>query len=193
MALRLRIQRRVSTSSYDAGTLRVWLARLSYVLLEFTPTYAGELAIVFPVYEDYRLVDILAISRHNHSVWGCVTGAGQFIGSTAVHRSSLNSPLRVYKTPITWLDVDHENLNRADNRGDNLREATRSQNNANTTVRKHNKLGVKGVSVKCGKYVAHIKINGKKNHLGTHDTIEAAAAAYSKAANDNHGEFARVA
>jgi len=60
-------------------------------------------------------------------------------------------------------------------------------------VRKHNKLGVKGVSVKCGKYVAHIKINGKKNHLGTHDTIEAAAAAYSKAANDNHGEFARVA
>src|SRR6266851_9852144 len=34
------------------------------------------------------------------------SAAPQFIGSTAVHRSSLNSPLRVYKTPITWLAAE---------------------------------------------------------------------------------------
>jgi hypothetical protein len=76
----------------------------------FTPTHVGELAIVLPVYEDYRLVDLLAISRHDHSVWGCLTGAGQYIGSTAVHRKTLNSPLRVYKTPINWLLANCEGI-----------------------------------------------------------------------------------
>jgi hypothetical protein len=69
----------------------------------FTPTYDGELAIVLPVYEDCRLVDLLAISRHDHSVWGCLTGAGQYVGSTAAHRKNSNCPLRLYKTPINWL------------------------------------------------------------------------------------------
>jgi hypothetical protein len=76
----------------------------------FTPTHTGKLAIVFPVYEDFRLVDFLAISRHDHSVWGCCTGAGQYIGSTAVHRKTLNSPLRVYKTPINWLLANCEGI-----------------------------------------------------------------------------------
>jgi hypothetical protein len=76
----------------------------------FTPTYAGELAIVLPVYDDCRLVDLLAISRHDHSVWGCLTGVGQYIGSTAVHRKTLNSPLRVYKTPINWLLANCEGI-----------------------------------------------------------------------------------
>jgi hypothetical protein len=76
----------------------------------FTPTFAGELAIVFPVYDDWRLVDFLAISRHDHTVWGSCTGAGQYIGSTAVHRKTLNSPLRVYKTPINWLLANCEGI-----------------------------------------------------------------------------------
>jgi hypothetical protein len=50
------------------------------------------------------LVDLLAISRHDpHNVWGCLSGAGQHIGSTTDPREDCNSPLRVYKTPITWL------------------------------------------------------------------------------------------
>jgi hypothetical protein len=70
----------------------------------FTPTHTGDLAIVLPVYDDFRLVDLLAISRHDpHNIYGCVTGAGQYIGSTTDHRRDRNSPLRVYKTPISWL------------------------------------------------------------------------------------------
>jgi hypothetical protein len=77
----------------------------------FTPTHAGGLAIVLPVYENWRLVDFLAISRHDpHNVWGCCTGAGQYVGSTGVHRQSLKSPLRVYKTPITWLLANCEGI-----------------------------------------------------------------------------------
>jgi hypothetical protein len=69
----------------------------------FTPTPAGGLAIVLPVYERCNLVDLLAISRHDHSVWGCVVGAGQYIGSTTNGRTNRDNPLRVYKTPINWL------------------------------------------------------------------------------------------
>jgi hypothetical protein len=76
----------------------------------FTPTFEGEPAIVLPVHERGRLVDLLAIARHDHSVWGCCTGAGQYIGSTAVHRKSLNGPLRVYKTPINWLLANCEGI-----------------------------------------------------------------------------------
>jgi hypothetical protein len=61
----------------------------------FAPTHAGGLAIVLPVYERGRLVDLLAISRHDHTVWGCCTGAGQFIGKFA-------DPLTVHGTPHSW-------------------------------------------------------------------------------------------
>jgi hypothetical protein len=76
----------------------------------FTPTVTGKLAIVFPIYEGCRLVDLLAISRHDHTVWGCLTGAGQYVGSAAVNRKSTRSPLRVYKTPITWLLANCEGI-----------------------------------------------------------------------------------
>jgi hypothetical protein len=75
-----------------------------------TPTHKGELAVVFPIYEDCRLVDLLAISRHDHCIWGCVTGAGQFAGSSAVNRKRASRPLRIYKTPINWLLANGEGI-----------------------------------------------------------------------------------
>jgi hypothetical protein len=71
----------------------------------FTPTPAGETAIVLPVYENWRLVDLLAISRHDHSLWGCVTGAGQYAGRFVRdnHDRAGTLTLLVHKTPISWL------------------------------------------------------------------------------------------
>jgi hypothetical protein len=53
-------------------------------------------------------------------------------------------------------DIDHINLNRADNRWCNLREATRSRNNANTRKPSNNTSGYKGVNwhVKSRKWVS---------------------------------------
>jgi hypothetical protein len=77
----------------------------------FTPTHKSELAVVVPVYENFRLVDALAVSRHDpHNLWGCVTGAGQYVGSTSTHRKDSRSALRVYKTPITWLLDDCDGI-----------------------------------------------------------------------------------
>ena len=75
-----------------------------------------------------------------------------------------------------------------------LRDATSSQNAANTPARKNNKLGIKGVHLsKNGTYRTQIRIAGKNTFLGAFSTAEEAKAVYDAAANQNHSEFARSA
>ena len=54
--------------------------------------------------------DFVAMSRHDYNVWGCVTGRGQYAGSTFTGRKENESPLRVYKTPINWLLANCEGV-----------------------------------------------------------------------------------
>jgi hypothetical protein len=90
--------------------------------------------------------------------------------------------------------VDHEDLNKSNNRWLNIRSATRSQNNANRPMQKNNKSGVKGVvKVGEGKFVAKIRIDRKTKNLGQFPTLELAGAAYERAAKEKFGEFARAA
>jgi hypothetical protein len=89
--------------------------------------------------------------------------------------------------------VDHINRNGLDNRRENLRLATNSQNIMNS-VRKQkvSKSGYKGVYYKPerNKYKATITVKKKHIHLGYFDTKEEAYEAYCKAADELHGEFA---
>jgi HNH endonuclease len=89
--------------------------------------------------------------------------------------------------------IDHINMNGHDNRWENLREATHSQNHANARMRRNNKVGLKGVCIgRWGKgYKADIGINQKTVGLGTYKTKEEAHAAYCKAAQEFFGEFWR--
>lgn len=88
-------------------------------------------------------------------------------------------------------EVDHINGDRLDNRRENLRLATRSQNNANAILRKDNKAGARGVSfdVRSGKWCASIAWNGRREWLGRHKTKAAARRAYSARAKALHGDF----
>lgn len=87
--------------------------------------------------------------------------------------------------------IDHVNGDTLNNRIENLRIATKSQNSFNAKPRK-NTAGVKGVS-KSGKlWVARIMINGRSINLGTHQTKGLAAVARAKAALRYHGAFARI-
>lgn len=88
--------------------------------------------------------------------------------------------------------VDHRNTISSDNRISNLRAATRSQNGANSVLRKDNTSGYKGVyKLKSGKWAAILRASGSKYCLGVHARIEDAAIAYMNAAIDHFGEFAR--
>lgn len=89
--------------------------------------------------------------------------------------------------------VDHINGNPLDNRRENLRLATRSQNMANSTRRSDNTSGYKGVCWDKGmqKWRAGLSVNGKTRYLGCFDSPEQAHAVYLEAAKALHGEFAR--
>lgn len=91
-------------------------------------------------------------------------------------------------------DVDHANLDRNDNRFANLREATRTQNQANREKLSSNKSGFKGVNFHkaSNKFTAQGSAYGKKHYLGIFDTAEAAQQAYKAFAEKHHGQFARV-
>lgn len=90
-------------------------------------------------------------------------------------------------------DIDHKNGNKSDNRIENLRPASRSQNCANVPAKSHNKLGIKGVCFKPRQgYHAQIKKDGRVISLGHFDNPHDAHAAYVDAAHRLHGEFAKT-
>lgn len=90
-------------------------------------------------------------------------------------------------------EVDHKNRDRSDNRIENLREATRSQNNANARASTRSATKLRGVHFHsgAGRYRAQVTKNRKTKSLGYFDTPEEAHAAYIAAAKVVHGEFAR--
>lgn len=98
----------------------------------------------------------------------------------------------VNKTP-GGMQTDHINGNKLDNRKENLRSCTYSENARNKGLYKNNKFGFKGVYTKGGENIyATIQTNGIPRHLGTFHTVEDAAKAYNEAAIKYHGEFAKL-
>jgi hypothetical protein len=92
------------------------------------------------------------------------------------------------------IEADHENLNKADNRFSNLREATKSQNATNRTKRSDNTSGFKGVSYQkqIKKWVAQATLDGTHYHFGCFDTPEEAHARVCEELPKLHGEFSRT-
>lgn len=89
--------------------------------------------------------------------------------------------------------IDHINGNIKDNRIENLRDVTISQNQWNRKLNANNTSGYKGVcwSKKDGTWVSHITLNGKVKRLGCFSSKEEAAKAYSEAADKLHEGYCR--
>lgn len=91
--------------------------------------------------------------------------------------------------------IDHKDGDGSNNRWDNLRAATRQQNQQNRRRHKSNGSGFKGITKnKHGiTWSAAIYQKGRKIHIGNFPTAEAAHSAYCIAARAHYGEFARTA
>lgn len=89
--------------------------------------------------------------------------------------------------------VDHINGNKKDNRVENLREATQSQNICNSKLSSRNSSGHKGVSwINARKtWQVTLMVNGINKFLGYHKNFEFACLLADEARDLYHKEFAR--
>ena len=89
--------------------------------------------------------------------------------------------------------VDHIDGNKLNNKIENLRECSQSQNALNQKTNKRNECGYKNVSLdkRCNKYRVQIQINGKDKFFGYHEDLELACLVAEEARNKFCGEFAR--
>lgn len=141
-----------------------------------------------------------------------VAPAGSVAGTiyTNGRRYITISRKRYFAHHLAWLyvtgewpsaEVDHRNLDRDDNRFENLRLASDQQQSANRRVSKNNRIGVKGVGISyepkkastAPRYRARIRVDNRLIHIGYFPTPEAANQAYAEAAVRHFGEFARSA
>lgn len=95
-------------------------------------------------------------------------------------------------------NIDHVNGARSDNRISNLRSVSKLENGRNQCIRSSNTSGANGVHLnkEIGKWVAYIRDNGVRRHLGYYDTFDAAVAARKDADracgyHENHGRARR--
>ena len=129
--------------------------------------------------------DFEKLNRHN---WYCHKGYAVRKGANrsyiAMHRVVLGTP--------SDRDTDHINRNRLDNRRENLRACTESENQHNTEKPKHNTSGYKGVYWRKdqNKWIAKIKFQKKEIHIGCFGDFVSAVIAYNRVALRLHGEFA---
>ncbi|WP_274721094.1 HNH endonuclease [Xenorhabdus bovienii] len=108
--------------------------------------------------------------------------------------------MHIYVHRLAWLlyygrrpseFIDHINGDRSDNRIINLREASNTENSWNSKMRKNNSSSVKGVCwcKSNKKWVARIRIDGKRKTLGYFSDLNEAKLAMEEARTKYHGEF----
>lgn len=126
--------------------------------------------------------DVGSTGRHGE-VAGCQTKAGYIVIRIdgKLHLAHRLAHLYIYGR---WPErlVDHKNRVKSDNRLDNIRAATKSQNGQNASEAwGHNKAsGLLGVywSKAHDKWGAKVNLDGRQHHAGFHDTPEEAHQAY---------------
>jgi hypothetical protein len=89
--------------------------------------------------------------------------------------------------------IDHIDGNPSNNRAENLRVATRLQNQFNRRPNTRSKTGIKNVTPHQGKWQVRFSVDRKTRHYGCYETIEEATAVAAKVRAELHGAFARHA
>jgi len=99
---------------------------------------------------------------------------------------------RLIGNPPKGSIVDHINQNKLDNRRGNLRICGKSENAANSRLRRDNTSGYRGIFFERRRWRAGIHFKGHFVVIGRYDTREEAALAYNIAAIGVYGEFASL-
>lgn len=124
--------------------------------------------------------------------WCAVPAGRTWYAVRAVGPHGKQKPIYMHRMVLgDGARVDHRDRNGLNNRRNNLRAATPSQNNTNS-YRPVNKSGFRGVVAMRKKWRAQIRRDGQRTNLGFFDSPVEAARAYDEAAVRFHGEFATL-
>lgn len=128
--------------------------------------------------------------------FGCLNKRGYRVGNVDGRLYVAHRLIWVWMTgcdPI--IEVDHRNTVESDNRWENLRLATGTQNMGNVRLSSRSKSGLKGVTwdVRNKKWMAKVTKSGQQHYLGLFAVKSDAGAAYMRKAIELFGEFARAA
>ena len=137
------------------------------------------------------LIDIEAVDQIGISLW--VSNKGYAVRTDYADGQKVT--VRMHRAVLGAAEVDevdHINCDRADNRRANLRTCNRFENSRNCGVRKGRRA--KGVDYvpRDKKFRARISVDNRTISLGYYATEGEAIAAYDRAAETMHGDFARV-
>lgn len=116
------------------------------------------------------------------SVAGCLDNNGRYVVGA--------SGTQYFTYHIIWTlhyglipperEIDHIDINASNNRLENLRLVTRSENNKNIRIK--GEIPYRGVSKYFSKYRAFLRADGKMKYLGSFNTSEEAARAWDREA-----------
>jgi hypothetical protein len=127
---------------------------------------------------------------------GDIAGSPHIRGYTAI---TINGKLYLAHR-LAWLYVygnmpnviDHVDRNTTNNKIENLRDCSNSQNGFNKAIAKNNKSGFKNVCWDkfLNKWKVQLKVNNKHHHIGVFDNLEFAGLVALEARNKYHKEYA---
>jgi len=142
--------------------------------------------------EKFAIVDYDDYERLSKHKWYTAKNKEKFYARRKEHGVVIYLHREVLGITDSKVIIDHINMDGLDNRKSNLRISNHSQNALNTTLRKDNKSGYRGVSyhIKDKKWVASIRTNNIRKHIGEFDSKEIAAMFYDYEAIKAYGDDA---
>ena len=149
----------------------------------------GKYALVDDCHYDY-------LNLHKWYAYYCKHTGGFYAGRKISIPSGGQSSVEMHRTIMgvsrSDMQVDHNNHNTLDNRYENLRLCTHSQNMMNRGTPASNTSGYKGVNFAKShkKWMVRIGVNKSRKFLGFFDCKHEAARVYNLAAKMYHGEYA---
>jgi hypothetical protein len=155
------------------------------------PVSGGRVALVSP--EDYAALSSLKwyVSKNGYARHNLPHPSGTKHCTLHMHQEVM----RLHGVEIpSDMEIDHKNRNGLDNRFENLRLCTRSQNVCNEyRENKHGFRGIAEVSRSKGQmFIGRVKVNGRQYQTKSFFTIEEAARARDDLAKQLQGEFAAL-
>lgn len=102
----------------------------------------------------------------------------------------------VWEHRLVWFEaygywpviIDHVDGDKTNNNLQNLRDVSKGFNNHARPVKANSTTKIKGVFPNGSGYMARVAKEGKKYYLGTYKTVEEAATAYNKKAEELYGK-----